>query len=124
MRGRKKANFTVGKGTRGRRKTFIDEIISKVETSRRTSSRRTQIKYSSQTDHQTEEVLGPEKKLETLEHIEEPIEEPEETEDTEDRASDSGRRTTEDNRAEGRGENSLSTLEFPIGDLPRGATLM
>jgi hypothetical protein len=30
----------------------------------------------------------------------------------------------EDNRAEGRGENSLSTLEFPIGDLPRGAVPM
>lgn len=30
----------------------------------------------------------------------------------------------EDNRTEGRGENSLSTLEFPIGDLPRGATPM
>ena len=30
----------------------------------------------------------------------------------------------EDNRAEGRGENSLSTLEFPIGELPRGATPM
>ena len=27
-------------------------------------------------------------------------------------------------RGEGRGENSLSTLEFPIGDLPRGATPM
>lgn len=30
----------------------------------------------------------------------------------------------EDNRTEGRGENSLSTLEFPIGDLPRGETPM
>ncbi len=27
-------------------------------------------------------------------------------------------------RREGGGENSLSTLEFPIGDLPRGATPM
>jgi len=27
-------------------------------------------------------------------------------------------------RGEGRGENSLSTLEFPIGDLPRGTTPM
>ena len=30
----------------------------------------------------------------------------------------------EDNKTEGRGENSLSTLEFPIGDLPRGTTPM
>lgn len=30
----------------------------------------------------------------------------------------------EDNREKGRGENSLSTLEFPIGDLPRGAAPM
>ena len=30
----------------------------------------------------------------------------------------------EDNRTEGRGENSLSTLEFSIGELPRGTTPM
>jgi len=123
MRGRTKPNFTGGKGGGGR-KTFIDEIISKAETSQRTSSRRPQIQYSSQTDRQTEEVLGPERKLETPEHIEEPVEEPEEIEDTEHRVSDSGRRPMEDNRAEGRGRNSLSTLEFPIGELPRGATPM
>lgn len=123
MRGRRKPNFTGGKGGGGR-KTFIDEIISRAETSQRTSSRRPQIQYSSQTDRQMEEVLGPERKLEVPEHTEEPVEEPEETEDTEDRASDSGKRPMEDNRAEGRGENTLSTLEFPIGDLPRGATPM
>lgn len=70
------------------------------------------------------EVLGPERKLEMPEHTEEPVEEPEETEDTEDRASDSGKGPMEDNRTEGRGEKSLSTLEFPIGELPRGATPM
>jgi len=123
MRGRRKPNFTGGKGGGGRN-TFIDEIISKAETSQRTSSWRPQIQYSSQTDRQTEEVLGPERKLEAPEHTEEPVEEPEETEDTEDRASDSGKRPMEDNRAEGRGKNSLSTLEFPIGELPRGATPM
>ena len=124
MRGRKKPNFTGGKGGR---KTFIDEIISKAETSQRTSSWRPQIQYSSQTDRQTEEVVGPERKLEVSEHTEEPVEEPEEPEepeDTEDKVGDSGERPMEDNRAEGRGENSLSTLEFPIGDLPRGTTPM
>eukprot|EP00253_Pinus_taeda_P035700 PITA_35700 len=124
MRGRKKPNFTGGKGGR---KTFIDEIISKAETSQRTSSRRPQIQYSSQTDRQTKEVVGPERKLEVSEHIEEPVEEPEEPEepeDTKDKVGDSGERPMEDNRAEGRGENSLSTLEFPIGDLPRGTTPM
>jgi len=133
MRGRRKANLTGGKGRGGGRKTFIDEIISKAETSQRTSSRRPQIQHSSQTDHQTEEVLGPERKLETPEHIKEPVEEHEETEDTEDRVSDSGKRPMEDNndglfsggrRAEGRGENSLSTPEFPIRELPRGTTPM
>ena len=83
MRGRKKTNFTGSKGGGGR-KTYIDEIISKAETSQRTSSRRPQIQYSSQIDRQTEEVIGPERKLEVPEYTEEPVEEPEETEDTED----------------------------------------
>jgi len=90
MRGCRKANLTGDKGKGGGRKTFIDDIISKAETSQRISSRRPQIQHSSQTDHQMEEVLGPERKLETPEHIEEPVEELEETEDTEDRASESG----------------------------------
>jgi len=133
MRGHRKANLTGGKGKGGGRKTFIDDIISKSETSQRISSRRPQIQYSSQTDHQTEEVLGPKRKLETPEHIEEPVEKLEETEDTEDRASESGKQPMEDNndglfgggcRGEGRGENSLSTLEFLIGDLPRGTSPM
>ena len=67
MRGCKKPNPTGGRGGGGR-KTFIDEIISKAETSQRTSSRRPQIQYSSQTDRQTEEVLGPKRKLEAPEH--------------------------------------------------------
>lgn len=121
MRGRKKPNFTGGKGGR---KTYIDEIISKAEASQRTSSQRPQIQYSSQTDQQTEGVIGFERKLEAPEYTEEPVEEPEETEDTEDKASDSGKRPMEDNRIEGRGENSLSTLEFPIGELLRGTTPM
>ena len=121
MRGRKKPNFTGGKGGR---KTYIDEIISKAEASQRTSSRRPQIQYSSQTDQHTEEVIGPERKLEAPEYTEEPVEEPKETEDTKDKASDSWKRPMEDNKTEGRGENSLSTLEFPIGELPRGTTPM
>lgn len=115
MRGCKKTNFTSGKGTGGGRKAFNDEIISKAETSWRTSSRRPQIQYSSQTDHQTEEVLGPERKLETPEHVEEPVEEPEEIDDTENRASDSGKRTMEDNRAEGRGEIHSPPSNFLLG---------
>lgn len=121
MRGRKKPNFIGGKGGR---KNYIDEIISKAETSQRTSSRRPQIQYSSQADRQTEEVIGPERKLEVPKYTEELVEEPEETEDTEDKASDSGKRPMEDNRTKGRGEKSLSTLEFPIGELPRGTTPM
>ena len=69
-------------------------------------------------------MIGPERKLEAPEYTEEQVEEPEETEDTEDKASDSGKRPMEDNKTEGRGENSRSTLEFPIGELPRGTTPM
>lgn len=65
----KKSNLTGGKGKgRGGRKTFIDGIISKAETSQRISSQRPQIHHSFQTDHQMEEVVGPERILETLEH--------------------------------------------------------
>ena len=59
MRGRKKTNPAGGKGKgRGGRKTFIDEIISKAETSQRLSSRRPQTQHSLQTDYETEEVVG------------------------------------------------------------------
>lgn len=82
MTGHKKANFTSGKGKgKGGRKTFIDDIISKAETSQRISSRRPQIQNSFQTYHQTEEALGPERILETPEHSEEPVEELEDIED-------------------------------------------
>ena len=65
MRGRKKTNPTCGKGKgRGGRKTFINDIISKAETSQRLSSRRPQKQHSFQMDHQTEEVVGPERIIE------------------------------------------------------------
>ena len=88
--------------------------------------------------------MGPERVLEPSKYIEEPVEEDERpreepieqvkveervqdieipTENSEDQASASGKQPMEDNneglfgggrRIEGRGENSLSTLEFPI----------
>ena len=157
MRGCRKANLIGDKGKEGGRKTFIDDIISKVETSQRLSSQRPQTQHSFQIDYQTEEVVGPERVIEPSEYTEEPVEEVEvpvenieepiedteveepvqdiesPTESTEDQASASGKQLMEDNneglfgggrRGEGRGENSLSTLEFPIGELPRGATPM
>ena len=70
MRGcgtQKKTNPTGGKGKgRGGRKTFIDEIVSKAESSQRLSSRRTKLQHSPQSDYKTEEVVGPE-------NIEEPV---------------------------------------------------
>ena len=98
--------------------------------------------------------MGPKRVIEPSEYTEEPVEEYERpveepieeikmeepvqdieipTENSEDRASASGKQPMEDNneglfgggrRVEGRGENSLSTLEFPIGELPRGTTPM
>ena len=60
MRGRKKTNPTGGKGKgRGGRKTFIDEIISKAQTSQRLSSRKPKTQHSLQTNYETEEVVGP-----------------------------------------------------------------
>ena len=86
------------------------------------------IETTEHTEKLVEEVEGP------VEDIEEPIEDIEveelvqdiesPTENTEDRASASGKKPMEDNnegifggglRVEGRGENSLSRLEFPIG---------
>jgi len=60
MRGCKKTNHTGGKG-KGGRKTFIDDIISKAETSQRLSSRKPKTQLSLQTNYETEEVVGPEK---------------------------------------------------------------
>ena len=64
MRGRgnqKKTNPTGGKGKgRGGRKTFIEEIVSKAESSQRLSSRRPKPQHSPQSDYKTEEVVGPE----------------------------------------------------------------
>lgn len=77
MRGRKKVNHSGGKGKGGGRKTFIDDIISKTETSQRLSSRRPQIQHSSQIDFQIEEVVGPERVVRLSEYTEEPVEEDE-----------------------------------------------
>lgn len=95
--------------------------------------------------------MGPERVEEIVEHTEEPVEEIEEpiedieveepiqdiespTENTEDWASATGKQPMDGNNkgifgggrggGEGRGENSLSTLEFPIGELPRGTIPM
>lgn len=62
MRGRenqKKNNRTGGKDWGGR-KTFIDEIVSKAESSQRLSSRKSKFQRSPQSDYKTEEVVGPE----------------------------------------------------------------
>ena len=156
MKGRgnqKKTNPTGGKGWGGR-KTFIDEIVSKAESSQRLSSRKSKLQQSPQSDYKTEEVVGPEnieepavsageseesasKSAEYIEEIVEsvgrPVENVEEPiEDSDDRASAVGEPTMEgDNEGlfggrrvelegERRDENSLSTLGFPISDLPAG----
>ena len=63
----KKTNPTGGKGKgRGGRKTFIDEIVSKAESSQRLSSRKQKLQHSPQSDYKTEEVVGPK-------NIEEPV---------------------------------------------------
>lgn len=152
MRGRKKNNPTGGKGKgRGGRKNFIDEIISKVETSQRLSSQRPQAEHSLQIDYEIEEVVGPKRVEEIVEHIEEPVEDIEEPikdikveelvqdiecpiESSEDWESAIGEEPLDGNNegifggghagGEERGANSLSTLEFPIGEIPRGATPM
>ena len=73
MRGRgnqKKNNPTGGKGKgRGGRKTFIDEIVSKAESSQRLSSRRPKLQHSPQSDYKTEEFVGPENIEETVTDI-------------------------------------------------------
>ena len=64
----KKTNPTGGKGKGiGGRKTFIDEIVSKAESSQRLSSRRLKPQHSPQSNYETEEIVGPE-------NIEEPVE--------------------------------------------------
>ena len=102
-------------------------------------------------DYETEGVVGPERVEEIVEHTEEPVEDIEEPiedieveelvqdiesprESVEDWASATREQQMDGNNeglfgeghggGEGRGENSLSTLEFPIGELPRGATPM
>eukprot|EP00253_Pinus_taeda_P015881 PITA_15881 len=156
MRGcgnQKKTNPTGGKGWGGR-KTFIDEIVSKAESSQRLSSQKSKLQHSPQSDYKTEEVVGPENIEEpavsareseesisrSAEYIEEivesvgrPVENIEEPiEDPDDRASAVGEPTMEGNNdglfgggridpeEERRDENSLSTLGFPISDLPAG----
>ena len=78
MRGRgahKKTNPTGGKGKgRGGRKTFIDEIVSKAESSQRLSSRRPKPQHSPQSNYETEKFASPENVEEPAESVEEPIE--------------------------------------------------
>lgn len=79
MRVHKKTNPTGGKGKgKGGRKNFIDEIISKVKTSLRLSSRKLRTQYSLQTNYETEEVVGHERVEETAENTKEPIKDIEE----------------------------------------------
>ena len=63
MRGRgthKKTNPTGGKGKgRGGRKAFIDEIVSKSESSQRLSSRRPKPQHSPQSNYETKKVVSP-----------------------------------------------------------------
>ena len=79
----KKTNPTGGKGKgRGGRKTFIDEIVSKAESSQRLSSRRPKPQRYPQSNYETEEVVSPENIGEPTASVEEPvdsIEEPEES---------------------------------------------
>ena len=78
MRGRgapKKTNPTSGRGGgRGGRKTFIDEIILKYESSQRLSSRKPKPQHSPQSNYKTEEIVSPEIVEEPTENIEEPAE--------------------------------------------------
>ena len=78
MRGRgahKKTNPTCGKGKgKGGRKTFIDEIVSKAESSQRLSSRRPKPQHSPQSNYETEEVVSPENVEEPSTSVEEPVE--------------------------------------------------
>ena len=70
MRGRgthKNTNPIGGKGKgRGGRNTFIDEIVSKFESSRRLSSQRPKPQHSPQSNYETEEFVIPE-------NVEEPV---------------------------------------------------
>ena len=99
MRGRKKTNPKGGKGKgRGGRNTFIDEIISKAETSQRLSSQKLKSQQSLQTNYETKEVVSPKIFEELVEDIEEPVEDIKEpiedveepTENIEDKASAAG----------------------------------
>ncbi len=79
MKEHRKTNPTSGRGQgRGGRKTFIDEIISKAETSQKISSLRPQTWHPLQTDYEMEGVLGPERAEETVEQMKESVEDIEE----------------------------------------------
>jgi hypothetical protein len=132
MRGRgdpKDTDPTGGRGRgRGGRKTYIDEIISKSEsTTQRPKSRKPKSQPSFQANFETgKEVWSPKT-----------VEKP--TGNIEDRASAAGEQTKENmdecneelhheeqagHEREVNDENSFSTLGFPIGDLPRGVAPM
>ena len=76
MRGRethKKTNPTGGKGKgKGGRKTFIDEIVLKAESSQSLSSRSPKPQHSPQSNYETEEVVSPENVEELATSVEEP----------------------------------------------------
>ena len=84
MRGRgthKKTNPTSCKDKgRGGRKTFIDEIVSRAESSQRLSSRRPKPQCSPQSNYETKEVVSPENVEEPAASIEEPVDSVEELE--------------------------------------------
>ena len=120
MRGRrnqKKTNPTGGKGKgRGGRKTFIDEIVSKAESSQRLSYRRPKLQHSPQSDYKTEEVVGPE-------NIEEPvIKEPAVSAgESEESASKSAEHVEEIIESIGR---PVENIEEPIEDLDDRASVV
>ena len=121
----KDTNPTGGKGKgKGGRKTFIDDITSKSES---TAQRPNLQKQNSQPSFRA--IFGTGKEVWSLETVQKPVG------DTEDRASAAGEQTEEnmdefnerlhqeqvDPEGEVKDENSFSTVGFPIGDLPRGA---
>ena len=107
MRGRgnqKKNNRAGGKGWGGR-KTFIDEIVSKAESSQRLSSRKSKLQRSPQSDYKTEEVVGPENTEEVVG-----------PENTEERAV-SAEESEESTRIEEHIEEIVESAGRPVGNI-------
>ena len=75
-----KTNPTCGKGKgRGGRKNFIDDIVSKAESSQRLSSWRPKPQRSPQSNYEIEEVVSPENVEKLATSVEEPTGNIEET---------------------------------------------